>query len=124
MKSKSAFTLIEMLITIILMGIIAAIAIPQYSRYVSKSRQQDAQGQLMAIRQAQEIYKLQYGTYTTATGGLTGWQTTVGKYTFAVTAANATTFTATATGNIDSDAGNDVWTITESTNPQNTTPDI
>lgn len=124
MKSKSAFTLIEMLITMVLMGIIAAIALPQYTRYIAQSRQQDAKGQLMAIRQAQEIYKLQYGTYTAVTAGLTGWQSPVGRYTFAVTSATATTFSASATGNIDGDATNDVWTIDQDGNLQNTTNDV
>ncbi len=65
MKRKNGFTLIELLVTIAVMSTIVVIALPQYSKYVAKSRQQDAKGQLMAIRQAQEIYKLQYGTYTT-----------------------------------------------------------
>jgi prepilin-type N-terminal cleavage/methylation domain-containing protein len=124
MKKKSGFTLIEMLVTMAVMSAIAVIALPQYSRYVAKARQPDAQGQLMAIRQAQEIYKLQYGTYTTATGGLSGWQNTVGKYTFAITAATATTFGASATGNIDGDATLDVWTIDQDSTLLNTTNDV
>ena len=113
-----------MLVTIAVMSAIAVIALPQYSRYVAKSRQPDAQGQLMAIRQAQEIYKLQYGTYTSATGALSGWQDTVGRYTFAITAATATTFGASATGNIDSDATLDVWTIDQDGALLNTTNDV
>ena len=124
MKRKNGFTLIEMLITIAIMSIIVAIALPLYSTYVAKARQQDAKGQLMAIRQAQEIYKLQYGAYTTVTAGLSGWQGTLGRYTFAVTAANATTFSASATGNIDSDATNDVWTMDQDGNLLNTTNDV
>jgi prepilin-type N-terminal cleavage/methylation domain-containing protein len=124
MKRKCGFTLIEMLITIAVMGAIVMIALPQYSRYIAKSRQQDAKGQLMAIRQAQEIYKLQYGTYTTVTAVLTGWRSTAGRYTFAVTAADATTFSASATGNVDTDATNDVWTMDQDGNLVNTTNDV
>jgi prepilin-type N-terminal cleavage/methylation domain-containing protein len=124
MKRKNGFTLIELLITIAIMGILVAIALPVYSKYVAKARQQDAKGQIMAIRQAQEIYKLQYGTYTAVTAGLSGWQNTLGAYTFAVTAANATTFSASATGNIDSDATNDVWTMDQDGNLVNTTNDV
>ncbi len=125
MKRKSAFTLIELLITIVVMGIIVALALPQYTGYVAKSRQQDAKGQLMAIRQIEEIYKLQYGTYTADTAALgTEWRDTVGRYAFAITAADATTFTATATGNIDDDATNDVWSINENGNPQSVTNDL
>jgi prepilin-type N-terminal cleavage/methylation domain-containing protein len=124
MKRKSGFTLIEMLITIAVMGAIAVIALPQYSKYVAKSRQQDAKGQLMAIRQAQEVYKLQYGSYTTATVGLSGWVNTLGSYTFAITAADTTTFSASATGNIDGDATLDVWTIDQDGAMPNTTNDV
>jgi prepilin-type N-terminal cleavage/methylation domain-containing protein len=124
MKRQNGFTLIEMLVTIAVMSLIVVIALPQYSRYVAKARQPDAQGQLMAIRQAQEIYKLQYGTYTSATAGLSGWQNTVGRYTFTITAASATTFGASATGNIDSDATNDVWTIDQDGTLLNTTNDV
>jgi prepilin-type N-terminal cleavage/methylation domain-containing protein len=124
MKRKSGFTLIELLVTIAVMGAIAVIALPQYSKYVAKARQQDAKGQLMAIRQAQEVYKLQYGTYTTATGSLSGWVNTLGRYTFAITGADATTFGASATGNIDGDATLDVWTIDQDGAMPNTTNDV
>jgi prepilin-type N-terminal cleavage/methylation domain-containing protein len=124
MRKNNGFTLIEMLVTVAVMSAIVVIALPQYSRYVAKARRPDAQGQLMAIRQAQEIYKLQYGTYTTATGALSGWQNTVGKYTFAIIAADATTFSASATGNIDGDATNDVWTIDQDGALNNTTNDL
>ena len=124
MKRKSGFTLIEMLITIAVMGAIVMIALPQYSKYVAKSRQQDAKAQLMAVQQAQEIYKLQYGTYTTVTANLSGWKATSGRYTFAVTAAAATTFNASATGNIDGDATDDVWTINQDGSLLNTSNDV
>jgi prepilin-type N-terminal cleavage/methylation domain-containing protein len=124
MKRKSGFTLIEMLITIAVMGVIVAIALPQYSKYVARSRQQDAKAQLMAVRQAQEIYKLQYGTYTTITANLSGWKGTSGRYTFAVTAAAATTFSASATGNIDGDSTNDVWTMDQDGSLLNTSNDV
>ncbi len=121
---KQAFTLIELLITIAVMGIIVMVALPQYSKYVAKSRQQDAKAQLMAVRQAQEIYKVQYGGYTTATANLSGWKSASGRYTFAVTAATATAFSASATGNIDSDATNDVWTMDQDGNLVNTSNDV
>jgi prepilin-type N-terminal cleavage/methylation domain-containing protein len=124
MKRKNGFTLIEMLITIAVMGVIVAIALPQYSKYVAKSRQQDAKAQLMAVQQAQEIYKLQYGTYTTITANLSGWKAISGRYTFAVTAAAATTFSASATGNIDGDATSDVWTMDQDGSLLNTSNDV
>jgi type IV pilus assembly protein PilE len=118
------FTLVELLITVVIVGVIAAIALPMYTRYVATARQQDAKAQLTAVRQAQEIYKLQYGGYTNDTSLLSGWQSTLGKYTFSITSATATLFTAQASGNIDSDATLDVWTINESGSLLNTTNDV
>ena len=65
----------------------------------------------MAIQQGQEIYKFQYGAYTTNTALIPNWLNTVNQYTFTMVAANAAGFTAQAQGNIDSDATLDQWTI-------------
>ena len=110
-KQGAGFTLIELLIALVITGILAAVALPLYTKYVAKSRQADAKAQLTAIRQAEEIFKFQNGTYTTTTASLSGWKTTVGSYTFSITAADATTFSARALGNIDTDATIDKWTM-------------
>lgn len=123
-QTKHGFTLIELLIALVIIGITAAIAIPAYTRYTAQARQQDAKTQLTAIRQAQEIYKLQFNTYTSTTTNLSGWQNTVGRYSFSITAADATTFSASATGNIDSDSTQDVWTINQDGTLTNTTNDV
>lgn len=118
------FTLAELLIVVIVVAILAGIAYPSYQRYISRARQQDARSQLMAIRQAQEIYKLQYGGYTSNTSLLSGWVDTLNRYGFSITAATATTFTAQGTGNIDGDATNDVWQIDQTGSMTNTTDDV
>ena len=123
MKEKG-YTLLEMLITLVIISIIAALAVPMYARYVAQSRQADAQLQLTVIRQAQEIYKMQNGSYTAVTTQLSGWRDTLNRYTFQIIAANATTFSARATGNIDGDGTNDVWTIDQDGTLANTTNDV
>ena len=123
-KRHQGFTLIELLVTIAVMGALIMIALPLYTQYVAKSRQQEAKAALMAVRQAQEVYKLQYGSYSLVTTSLSGWKSTAGKYTMALTGASATTFSASATGNIDSDATNDVWSIDQDGNLLNTTNDV
>lgn len=51
-----AFTLLEIMVTVIIVGIIAAFAIPNYSRTVDQTHEQDAMMQLSAIRTANQLY--------------------------------------------------------------------
>src|SRR5271157_499950 len=109
---------------------------PAYSRYVAQSRQADAQRQLMAVAQAQEIYRFQNGAYATnaQTAALVpyGWLNNFGDYAFTVTSAgtavvNGVTvpvFTAQAQGNIDSDATLDTWTIDQNGTLTNVINDV
>ena len=121
---RSGFTLIEVLIVVVITGFLAALALPLYSRYVATSRQATAQAQLAAIQQAQQIYKFQYGTYTNNTALLSNWLNTAGCYTFTITAATATTFSAQAQGNIDNDATLDQWTIDQNGTLTNVVNDV
>jgi type IV pilus assembly protein PilE len=118
------FTLIEMLITMAVMAIVISISLPTYTRYVARSRQEDAKVQLTAIRQAQEIYKLQHGSYTDQTALLSGWKATSGRYAFSITGFGPAIFTAQARGNIDSDTTQDVWTMDQDGNLVNMTDDV
>jgi type IV pilus assembly protein PilE len=118
------FTLIELLITMAIMAIVVSIALPMYTRYVARARQEDARVQLTAIRQAQEMYKLQYSAYTDQTALLSGWKATSGKYAFSITGFSSTTFAAQADGNIDGDAIHDIWSIDQDGNLNNTTDDV
>lgn len=60
---KNSFTLVELLIVIIIIGILATMAVPQYQKMVEKARISEAFTNLGAIRQALESYYLQYGKY-------------------------------------------------------------
>ena len=66
MKNKNTqkgFTLIELMIVVAILGILSAIALPSYNRYVEKSRRTDAKVELLRIAQLQESYFAQNLSY-------------------------------------------------------------
>ena len=59
--SKAAFTLIELLVVVLIIGILAAVAVPQYTKAVEKSRTREAVLTLRNMQQAWKLCVLQYG---------------------------------------------------------------
>jgi len=66
--NKKAFTLIELLVVVLIIGILAAIALPQYRLVIEKARAADAISRLGPIYSALERYRLAYGSYPDISG--------------------------------------------------------
>jgi general secretion pathway protein G len=58
---KSGFTLVEILIVVIILGILAAIVIPQFTSASTDARKNSVRSQLQTLRSQVELYKLQHG---------------------------------------------------------------
>lgn len=69
LSKKAGFTLIEVLITVAIVGILSAIAYPNYASYVQRGRLIEASNQLLALRTSMEQYYQDNRSYANATGG-------------------------------------------------------
>jgi type IV pilus assembly protein PilE len=101
------FTLVEVLITVTVVAILAAIALPSYRDYIRRSSREAAQAELVELSAIQEKIFLNVSAYTSnvsagyngnTTGGLgaSGGKTRDGKYTLSVAVSGAS-YTLTAT---------------------------
>jgi len=63
---QRGFTLIELMVAVAIIGLLAALAIPNYLRFQLHSRTSEAKANLAAIRTAEEGYYAEYGLYVAA----------------------------------------------------------
>lgn len=61
--TQKGFTLIEIMITVAILGIISAIALPSYTEHVKKGKRSDAKVELLRLAQMQESYFVQNLSY-------------------------------------------------------------
>jgi len=121
--AQKGFTLIELMIVIVIIGILASLAIPRFVANIHRSKQTEAQ---LILKQIFTNQMAQIGEHNTfGANGLSasaadpngligiGIQITDGAvYTYTIAVTNGgRDFTATAAGNIDPDATLDTWTI-------------
>jgi type IV pilus assembly protein PilE len=73
--NRKGFTLIELLVVIVIVGILAAVAIPVYTGYMQRARRADAKTALEHVRASQEMWRAEKGSYSLDQAEL---QTTMG----------------------------------------------
>jgi len=71
MKSH-AFTLIELMIVVAIVGFLATVSVPQYFQYQAKARQTEVAVNLASLHTAQQAYYAEHGKYSTELSGPTG----------------------------------------------------
>lgn len=69
-RQQQGFTLVELMVTVAIIGILAAIAYPSYTRYVVKTNRSAAQSFVFALANKQEQYLLDHRQYTTTVSDL------------------------------------------------------
>lgn len=67
LKRNLGFTLIEVMIVVVIVGILAAIAYPSYTEFVKRGHQTEAQGQIMELASALEALRAKNFSYNGAT---------------------------------------------------------
>lgn len=115
--NTKGFTLIELLVVVLIIGILASVALPQYTKAVEKSRSTEAITLLSNLAKAEEIYALATNSYTNDMNSLdiqmpnvtgTGTVSSVQTNAFTITIRNtngANVFQATATRGGKTNAG-------------------
>ena len=69
MNSKRGFTLIELLIAIVIVGVLAAVAVPAYGNYIVEARRADAKQELAKLTNIMENCRSMNQTYLNCLGG-------------------------------------------------------
>ncbi len=101
MRRNSGFTLIELMITVAIVAILAAIAYPSYKQYVIRANRSEAQAYLMDLSQRQQQYLMDARAYadSVTTLGVSQPGRVANNYTITITVGSGLppSFTITAT---------------------------
>ena len=120
-RNQKGFTLIELMIVVVIIGILAALAIPRFMASTTRSKQSEAKEILKQIYVMERAYRQEYDVYWG--NGISANEAnpdnfarigvqimSTARYTYVITA-DALSFSVEATANLDDDATIDTWTI-------------
>ena len=142
LSNHRGFSLTELMIVVAIIGILAAIAIPNFLQYQAKAKQSEAKRNLVAIHTGEIAYFAEHNNYVDDFNAI-GFSVTGSSQRYYYELGNASSgtlppgctastldnvsssgFKAAAVGNIDGDATCDVWTIDDQKNLVNVTNDV
>ena len=80
LRNRKGFTLIELMIVVVIIGILAAIAIPKFNNASARAKEKEADGILKQFYTLQQTYYAEHGVFATTEPRLesVGWQAPVG----------------------------------------------
>ena len=126
-RTQQGFTLIELTVVITIISVLAAIAVPNFIKFISKTRQTEAKTMLPLLACAEMDHKLRTGKFTDAAlnpvapgqswkADAPGWKELgftprgISRYSYEIKT-SGDGFVVRAVGNIDDDAQEDVWEL-------------
>ena len=142
-RHDKGFTVIELMIALVIIGVLAVIAIPAYLDYQTKAKQAEAKINLKAIQTSQLAYYSEAQVFSLNIADLEWVPKTKARYRYTIggdangssspggspmnnapPAAGATEFTAVAWGNLDKDPAIDTWQVNKQGAPYNVYNDV